>query len=129
MSDSANVFGAMSDLLIVLNCSLANAGTYTCAVSEVPGGCETITEPAALVIDSGCGAPQLGCNRSDIAPPGAPDCVVNLNDLGVVLSYFAPGVTGRTRDQGDTYPVDVRDGIVDLRDLGQMLSDFGTDCR
>lgn len=79
-----------------------------------------------------CGAPtcpvQLpGCVNSDIAPPGG-DCVVNLADLGALLSNYAPGVPGKTREQGDVFPPG-GDGIVDLADLGQMLSDFNTDCR
>ncbi len=83
----------------------------------------TVTAPAP-----GCPNNQPGCDRSDIFPAGG-DCVVDLSDLGVVLSNFAPGAGGKTRDQGDIFPVGAGDGFVDLSDLGQILSDFNTDCR
>lgn len=83
----------------------------------------TVTAPAP-----GCPNNQPGCDRSDIFPAGG-DCVVDLSDLGVVLSNFQPGVGGKTRSQGDIFPLGGGDGFVDLSDLGQILSDFNTDCR
>ncbi len=76
-----------------------------------------------------CPNAQGGCDRSDIFPAGAGDCVVDLSDLGVVLANFEPGVAGKTRAQGDIFPGGAGDGFVDLSDLGQVLADFGTDCR
>lgn len=76
----------------------------------------------------GCPNPQAGCDNSDIFPVGG-DCVVDLSDLGVVLANFAPGVPGKTRDQGDVFPTGGGDGVVDLSDLGQALADFNTNCQ
>ncbi len=71
-----------------------------------------------------------GCDNSDIFPAGAEDCIVNLSDLGVVLANFQVGVPGKTRAQGDIFPLGgTGDGIVDLSDLGQVLADFGTNCQ
>lgn len=78
----------------------------------------------------GCPNHQPGCDNSDIFPVGAPDCIVNISDLGVLLASYAPGVGGKTRDQGDIFPLGgAGDGFVNLSDLGQMLTDFNTDCR
>lgn len=78
-----------------------------------------------------CPNPAAGCDNADIFPDGALDCVVNISDLGVVLANYAPGVPGKTRAQGDIFPLGagMGNGIVDLSDLGQMLTDFNTDCR
>lgn len=75
-----------------------------------------------------CPHSNTACVASDIFPIGGGDCQINLSDLGVVLSNFAPGVPGKSRAQGDIFPL-VGDSVVDLSDLGQMLSDFGADCR
>ncbi len=92
--------------------------------SLTSGGAFTFTVGAG-----GCPHPDVRCDHSDIFPAGAGDCIVNLSDLGVVLSNYAPGVGGKTRAQGDIFPIGAGDGFVDLSDLGQMLSDFNTDCR
>ena len=76
-----------------------------------------------------CPNNQPGCDNSDIFPIGG-DCLVDLSDLGVVLSNFQVGVPGKTRDQGDIFPLGgTGDGFVDLSDLGQVLADFGTNCQ
>lgn len=76
-----------------------------------------------------CRNPLPGCAISDIYPPGAGNCAVDLNDLGVVLANFSPGTPGKTRDEGDLFPPFNGDGVVNLQDLGVILTDFGTDCR
>ncbi len=75
-----------------------------------------------------CPNPQAGCDNSDIFPLGG-DCVVDLSDLGVVLANYAPGMGGKTRGQGDIFPLVMGDGVVDLSDLGQILTDYNVDCR
>lgn len=85
-----------------------------------------------LVINSGatggCPNPMPACTNADIFPV-AGDCAVDLSDLGVVLSNYAPGVGGKTRAQGDIFPSGgTGDGFVDLSDLGLMLSSFGANC-
>lgn len=91
---------------------------------------DTTPVAATLVVTpSACPNVQPGCTNSDIFPGATPDCVVDLSDLGEVLSNYAPGVGGKTRALGDIFPLAGGDGVVDLSDLGQMLSDFGTDCR
>ncbi len=75
-----------------------------------------------------CPNPQVGCDRSDLFPSGG-DCIVNLGDLGQLLANFQPGVGGKTRDQGDVFPLGGGDGFIDLGDLGQVLSDFNTNCQ
>lgn len=108
-------------------------GAYLCVAGafRVIGG-QSAERFAVLLppdLDCACPNPKLGCTQSDCYPIDAGDCVVNLNDLGVVLSSYAPGVAGQTRADGDIYPAPLGDGFVDLRDLGAILSDFGTDCR
>lgn len=67
------------------------------------------------------------CNRSDIFPVGAPDCRVDLSDLGQLLTNFTGGTAdcGKRREDGD---IVTGDGCVNLGDLGQMLADFGARC-
>lgn len=86
-----------------------------------------------LIINSGstggCPNPMPACTNADIFPTGTGDCVVDISDLGVVLSNFAPGMGGKTRAQGDIFPTGgTGDGFVDLSDLGVVLSSFGADC-
>ncbi len=102
----------LTDLTATLG---AGDGGNGLAVAEIP--------------TTGCANPQPGCDLADIAPVGALDCVVNLNDLGLILTNFEIGVGGKTRDDGDISPVGGGDGFVDLGDLGLVLSVFGTDCR
>ncbi len=83
---------------------------------------------AEIVTPPSCPNPHPACTNSDIFPSGG-DCQVNLSDLGVVLANFAPGVGGKSRDQGDLFPLAGGDGFVDLSDLGQILADYGADCR
>ncbi len=78
--------------------------------------------------DVGCSRPAPGCDNSDVSP-AAGDCIVDLSDLGVLLSNFDPLTSGKTRAQGDVFPLGGGDGFVDLSDLGQMLADFNSDCR
>ncbi len=77
---------------------------------------------------TGCPNNLPGCDNSDLFPSGG-DCIVNLGDLGQLLANYQPGVGGKTRDQGDIFPLSGGDGIVDLGDLGQVLSDFNTNCQ
>ena len=91
------------------------------ATSTLSAGSITFTVGAG-------GCPNPGCEESDIFPVGG-DCKIDLSDLGVVLANFAPGVPGKTRDQGDVFPLGGGDGLVDLSDLGQVLSDFNTNCQ
>jgi hypothetical protein len=66
---------------------------------------------------------------SDIYPagPGCGDCLVNISDLGTLLSNYAqPGTY--TYTQGDIYPKYDGDGVVNVGDLGQMLAQYGDNC-
>lgn len=117
---TANVSGSGSVLTITFNAS-GDGGTEAFAWDN-------------LVINSnpagGCPNPMAGCDNSDIFPAATPDCNVDISDLGVVLANYAPGVGGKTRAQGDIFPLGgTGDGEVNLSDLGQLLTDFGTDCR
>lgn len=110
-------------------------GTYFYG-GYVPGNSNTIFAQHWMDVSDSLGGPtgcpndpSMKCAHSDIFPAGGGDCQVNLSDLGVVLSNYAPGVPGKTRDQGDIFPIGAGNGIVDLSDLGQVLSDFNTDCR
>ena len=102
-----------------------SAGTITFDFGTLSGDqyvCYTLAAPPT------CPNPQVGCDRSDLFPAGG-DCIVNLGDLGQLLANYQPGVGGKTRAQGDIFPLGGGDGIVDLGDLGQVLSDFNTNCQ
>lgn len=78
-----------------------------------------------LQLQAGNGVPacnQPGCETSDING----DCLVDINDLAVLLSNFGTA-TGATFADGDIDPAG-GDGDVDITDLAIMLSDFGTNC-
>ena len=126
LTDSANIIGSQSTFLLVVSSQEADEGTYDCVVTRIGDTCDVATNGATLSVNapSGCANPQAGCDASDIFPVGG-DCIVDLSDLGNLLSNF--GAAG-TRDDGDVFPVGTGDGLVDLSDLGQMLSDYGTDC-
>lgn len=128
LSDGGTVGGSDTPALMLTGVTPADAGSYDCVVRRSSAGCVTISDSASLTVNAppGCPNPQDACDRSDIFPTGAADCVVNLSDLGIVLANYAPGVGGMTRDQGDVFG---NDGFVDLSDLGQVLADFGVDCR
>lgn len=125
--DGGTLVGAQSSFLVNTAVQESDEGSYDCVVTRLIGGCALTSNAALLTVNDvgGCPNPQSACDGSDIAPVGG-DCLVDLSDLGVLLANFAPGVGGKTRDQGDIFG---SDGIVDLSDLGQMLADFGTDCR
>jgi len=87
---------------------------------------ERPTPTGLLIMASGpCGFASV-CDGIDIAPTGAPDCKVDLQDLAMLLANFGLG-EGATFDDGDIQPSG-GDGDVDLLDLALMLSVFGTDC-
>lgn len=128
LADGPNVFGSAGPVLIISPATYLDAGEYSCAVSHYELPCITTSRAARLTV-TGCPIPLEACARSDIAPLLAPDCAVNLDDLGALLASYAPGVPGKSRADGDIAPPPTGDGFVDLADLGQMLSDFGSDCR
>ena len=64
------------------------------------------------------GCTQPGCDPGDLDG----NCVVDLSDLGALLSNF--GKSGQTHSQGDTNG----DGVVDLSDLAAVLAQYGHDC-
>lgn len=107
-------------------CSSIQVRDYVMTSEEVAalGG----PSAAGIPIPATCPNPLPACDNSDIFPVDG-DCIVNLSDLGVVLANFAPGTGGKTRDQGDVFPLGGGDGIVDLSDLGQMLTDFNANCQ
>lgn len=65
--------------------------------------------------DGGCGSP--GC-ENDLSG----DCIVDLQDLTLVLAEFGRTGAGLTADV-------TGDGRVDVGDLAAILSQFGSDCR
>ena len=134
LSDPLDVNGVnMSNLFQTLTAAVAGTGnTLTLTFSAGTDGGEEGFAFDTIVITSnpggsGCPNPQAGCDNSDLFPSGG-DCTVNLGDLGQLLANYQPGVGGKTRDQGDIFPLNGGDGFVDLGDLGQVLSDFNTDC-
>jgi hypothetical protein len=104
------VAGAATSSLAISNVSTADAGQYTCGVSN---NCGSDTSNAATLTVTTCG----GC-------PGDldEDSVVGLSDLAILLSHY--GDSGATPDDGD---IDL-DGDVDLSDLAALLSSFGLPC-
>ncbi len=128
LSDGGTISGSATDTLEISSAQAADQGDYDCVVTRLSGGCDSLSQSATLTVNtpSGCPNPQPQCDASDIFPAGDGDCLVDLSDLGTLLSHF--GGAG-TRDDGDVFPVGVGDGVIDLSDLGQMLSDFGADCR
>lgn len=128
LTDDTRISGATTPTLTISPIEFADAADYDCAVSG-PCGMTHSAAAALRVAAPGCPNPQPACEQSDIFPPGAADCMIDLSDLGVVLANFEPGVFGKLRAHGDVFPPGVGDGQVDLSDLGQILADFGTDCR
>lgn len=127
LTDSDRRGGTATPTLSLAAVEAADAGYYDCVVS---GPCGSIAStPAELrVVSAGCADAQHACAQADIFPADAPDCFVDLGDLGVLLANYDGG-PGKTRAQGDIFPADGGDGNVDLGDLGVMLSVYGADCR
>ncbi|MFN0136972.1 MAG: immunoglobulin domain-containing protein [Phycisphaerae bacterium] len=105
----ANINGANTPMLSILNPSLADAGGYDCVVTN---DCRSVTSNTALLSNcTGC-VGDVNCN-----------CTVNLSDLSVLLAHFGT-LSGAALADGD---LDA-DGDVDLSDLSQLLANFGTVC-
>jgi hypothetical protein len=66
--------------------------------------------------------PHPGCEGFDIAPPGNLDCIVQLDDLALLLANY--GKIGSDLP-GDSQPPT---GSVDLVDLAAMLAVYGEVC-
>ncbi len=129
VTDGGIVSGATTANLTLTGVTAGDAGSFDCVVRRVSGGCETTSNAATLTVNPAPGCPNDPdgkCMRSDIFPAGGGDCIVDISDLGVVLANYAPGVGGKSRDDGDVF---ASDGMVDLSDLGQILADFAADCR
>lgn len=126
--DGGTLSGATTAALSISSVDLADAGSYDVVITN---SCGSATSVAVLLTVNAPGCPNSlpQCDNSDIFPAGGGDCVVDISDLGVLLSNFNPAIGGKTRDQGDIFPLLGGDGFVNLSDLGQLLSDFGTDCR
>ncbi len=120
LSDGGSVFGSQTPALVLLPFQSSHVGEYECVASSVFDQCFATSASAVLTL-AGCPSPALHCNYSDIAPRGAVDCRVNLADLGQALAAYAPGVGGKSRDDGDVFPPAVGDGIVDLSDISHRL--------
>ncbi len=120
--------GETTPVLVVNPITLDEAGGYDCVVSNAYGSIASNPAIVTVTPTKSCPSVLAGCEYDDVYPVGG-DCTVDLGDLGVALANFAPGVGGKTLDQGDVYPRCDGDGIVDLSDLGEILAVFGTDCR
>ncbi len=125
--DGDRISGAQSAELTITAVEEGDAAAYNCVVT---GSCGSATSDSASLrlTTPGCPNAQLGCNVADIYPENG-DCVIDLHDLGIVLTNYAPTVTGRTRAEGDLFPIDGGDGVVNLNDLGVVLAAYGLDCR
>ncbi len=131
LEDGGDIGGAHAALLVILNADESDEGSYDCRVTRVLNDCDVTSVAATLTVDTPltCPHPAIGCDTADIYPTDAPDCVVDLSDLGTLLANYSPGAGGKSRSQGDIYPLGGGDGFVDLSDLGQLLAVYGTDCR
>ena len=76
--------------------------------------------------ESGCPNPGSSGNYCTADIDGSGDCLVNLADLGQLLSNYGMS-SGASHDDGDIDPPG-GDGDVDLGDLGTLLSQYGDDC-
>lgn len=128
--DGGRIGGVTATTLAISDAQPEDAGVYECVVTRADAdACSTTSASATLTVEpsAGCANGQPACDDSDFYPAGG-DCVVDLADLGQLLSSYQVGVGGKTRDDGDIFPAG-GDGFVDLGDLGQLLSHYGTDCR
>jgi hypothetical protein len=105
-------------------------GASTLAVTELFAGCIDEVEifrgpPTAAEIAAIFAAGSAGKCKPPCVCPGDVngDCIVNLTDVGILLSNFGTP-SGATLADGD---LDA-DGDVDLNDLGIMLAFFGAPC-
>lgn len=78
--------------------------------------CQVGTE---FTVEAGC--TQSGCEGGDVNR----DCLVDLDDLSIVLASFGEAGVAVTRAGGDLN----YDGVVDLADLSAVLVLFANDCR
>lgn len=106
--DGGAIAGANSATYAIASTTAGDAGSYDCVVSNE---CNSSTSAAAaLTICTG--------NVADVTG----DCLVNLNDLAVVLANF--GISGANHSDGDVNG----DTVVNLSDLADVLGNFGVGC-
>lgn len=107
VSNDDQLTGATSSALVISGVTPGYAGVYDCVVTEGAGsGCSVISEAATLSISGKCPA--------DLNFDG----LVDLADLGQLLTSYAVDANGDVDGDGDT----------DLGDLGGLLQAYGTTC-
>lgn len=105
------ISGATTSSLTINNVGTADAGSYSCSVSNDCGSDSSAPAVLTVRICDECAGDLDG------------DGSVGLSDLAILLSHFG--------DSGDVTPDDGDldgDGDVDLSDLAEFLSHFGTIC-
>jgi hypothetical protein len=99
----------------------ATLGLFKSGTPAAVAAMVVIPDPAAAACPSP-GAGGFYCTADIFGD----DCIVDLQDLGQMLSNY--GVTnGATHDDGDIYPPG-GDGAVSLEDLGTLLAQYDDDC-
>jgi hypothetical protein len=105
-----------------------NGGTELLEFGTIPGqqyACYTLVEPPVC---PNPGASGSYCS-ADINPSGPSYCVIDLQDLGVLLATYGkcPGDPGYD-PVANLVENDPPDGCIDLADLGFLLAQYGDDC-
>lgn len=105
----STISGARSDMLIITNTRLSDAGMYDCVAADSCGA--TVSHPALLSVASpACAGDANG------------DGLVNGRDLSVLLSQYGDEIPPGTAADFNG------DGVVNGLDLSVLLANFGLAC-
>lgn len=135
--DDGRISGATTPTVMIDPVELSDAGDYDAVVTNA---CGSVTSATATLTVNPVDCPNPGASgnycMADCYPnngdgiwdyPVDGDCIVNIQDLGQLLSNYGMTI-GATREDGDVYPLPDGDGAVNLQDLGELLAQYGDNC-